>query len=79
MNWDNCRRSSYGTLMMKLTNKQLKTLCCNIKYSMISLPFRLSSRDKTKSMLVKGLLIESNKTCLTALSVIIRKVTHADI
>ena len=46
---------------------------------MISLPFRLSSRDTAKSMLVKGLLIESNKTCLTGLFVIIHKVTHGDI
>ena len=30
-------------------------------------------------MFVKGLLIESNKTCLTALSVIIHKVAHGDI
>ena len=30
-------------------------------------------------LLVKGLLIESNKTCLTALSVIIYNVTHGDI
>ena len=30
-------------------------------------------------MLVKGWLTESNKTCLTDLSVIIHKVTHGDI
>ena len=31
---------------------------------MISLPFHLSSRDKAKSMFVKGLLIESNRSVL---------------
>ena len=30
-------------------------------------------------MVVKGLLIESNKTCLTTLSVLIHKVTHGNI
>ena len=30
-------------------------------------------------MFVKGLLIESNKTGLTTLSIIIHKVTHGDI
>ena len=72
--------NSYDTLMMKLAIvNNLKHYVVNTKYSMVSLPFRLSSCDKTKSMLVKGLLIESNKTCLTALSVIIHKVTHGDI
>ena len=48
-------------------------------YSPFLLPFRLPSREKAKSMFVKGWLIVFDKTGLTTLSVIICKVTHGDI